>query len=168
MILKLILLLTLPKIGLILCDTNNSDVKVTVRPQNQCKTKCVSKCCPKGMIYLRTLRIVAEKSKMVGICVPLEQNDTDLVLGTKNKIYDKHFEIGELDFGVEFTVLSGINCGEKPKHYYRLKAPFYIQQVSFLGRFSSFLPFRLLFYLGSAQFEFFSSILGHYFVISIL
>lgn len=74
------------------------------------------------------------------MCVPMKANDTDLLLGQKHFLYHTVFlnnntkyamDKGEAVFLMDrFRVISGINCGIKPRHHYKARHPFYILEVS--------------------------------------
>ncbi|KOB67050.1 Methuselah-like protein 10, partial [Operophtera brumata] len=132
----------LPKlvfISLILKVSCDDFQKIETRSPNLCKTNCVNKCCPIGMVYSKLK--ISSKEKKVGMCVPMKVNDTDLLLGQKHFLYHTVFlndnteytkDRGESVFLKDkFRIISGINCGTKPRNYYRSHRPFYILEITY-------------------------------------
>ncbi|XP_022834100.1 probable G-protein coupled receptor Mth-like 3 isoform X9 [Spodoptera litura] len=103
----------------VMCDLNISRpfIKIPIKTDNKCLTACVSKCCPRGMVFAK---VNDEKGVSKSLCVTYE----DGIFERKQLVHDRTALKDFVYLPDKFDILFGKPCTKM----YKANHPFYLQE----------------------------------------
>lgn len=104
----------------VMCDLNISRqyIKIPIKTDNQCLSTCVTKCCPKDMVFVK----VRDEGVSKSWCMTHE----DGIFERKQFIHDGSVLKDFVYLPDKFDILFGKPCAKM----YTANHPFYLQEVS--------------------------------------
>lgn len=119
MLLKLVVFLTCQYFVMCRLDVNRTLAAVSVKTDSKCSGKCVTKCCPQGMVFAKVKNANGDAKRG---CATWE----DGVFQSKQIIHDRTEPKDYVYLPETFKMLYGKPC----KSMYISNHPFYLQEVS--------------------------------------
>ena len=99
---------------------NRTFAKLAVKTDNKCSGRCVTKCCPQGMVF-------AKVTDVSGASKSLCATGEDEIFRSKQLVHERTGLKDYIDLPKTFNMLYGKPC----QRMYVSNHPFYLQEVSY-------------------------------------